>query len=151
MAEPQEHPGPSRYRTGQGPGRLLVAVYGVFAISALARAGFQIGTKFGVAPLAYLLSAFAAAVYVVATWALARGGPRWGPVALGAVLVELVGVVTVGTLTLIDSSLFADDTVWSRFGQGYGYVPLLLPCLGLAWILRTSRQSAGRGRRGERQ
>jgi hypothetical protein len=45
-----------------GPGRLLIAVYAVFAISATARAGYQILTKFSEAPLAYLLSAFAAVV-----------------------------------------------------------------------------------------
>ena len=57
-----------------GPGRLLIAVYAIFAISATARAGYQILTKFSEAPLAYLLSAFAAVVYVVATVSLAKPG-----------------------------------------------------------------------------
>ena len=57
-----------------GPGRLLIAVYAVFAISATARAGYQILTKFSEAPLAYVLSAFAALVYVVATVSLAKAG-----------------------------------------------------------------------------
>ena len=56
---------PAKDTRNTGPGRLLIAVYAVFAISATARAGFQILTKFSEAPLAYLLSAFAAVVYLV--------------------------------------------------------------------------------------
>jgi len=74
-----------------GPGRLLIAVYAVFAISATARAGYQILTKFSDAPLAYLLSAFAAVVYLVATVSLAKAGSTWFKVSLVAVLVELFG------------------------------------------------------------
>ena len=32
--------------------------------------------------------------------------------------------------------LFNEATVWSHFGQGYGYIPLILPFLGLFWLLR---------------
>lgn len=127
------------YDTATGPGRLLVAVYGVFAISAFARAAYQLGTKFTDAPLAYTLSAFSAVVYLIATWALARGGPRWGRVAVIAVTIEAVGVLVVGALTTWDAELFADDTVWSYFGKGYGYVPLVLPFVGLAWIAKRAR------------
>ena len=51
--------------TSRGFGRVLVAVYGLFALAATARSAVQIATKFHEAPLAYLLSAFAAVVYVV--------------------------------------------------------------------------------------
>ncbi|TFI27055.1 hypothetical protein E4A41_13015, partial [Micrococcus endophyticus] len=63
---------------------------------------------------------------------------------LGAVLVELIGVVGVGLWTVLDPGLFAEETVWSRFGAGYGYVPLVLPVVGLAWLLahRPSRPTA---------
>ena len=128
--------------TRQGPGRLLVAVYGVFALSATARSGVQIATELDVAPLAYTLSAVAALVYVVATVALARGGTVSRRVAATAISVELAGVLTVGTLTVVDEKLFADQTVWSGFGAGYGYVPLVLPVLGLAWLWRT-REGTG--------
>lgn len=123
-------------RTGEGPGRLLVTVYGVFAVSAAARAGLQILTRFGDAPVAYLLSALAAGVYVVATVGLARNDRR---LAAPAILVELAGVLVVGTLSIVDRAAFPDATVWSDFGQGYGYVPLLLPFLGLLWLRRTRR------------
>ncbi len=124
---------PSR-STAQGPGRLLVAVYAVFALSASARSLVQISTEFSAAPLAYTLSAVAAAVYVAATVALARNsqGLAWA-----AVLVELVGVVGIGALSVLQPDDFADATVWSRFGQGYGYVPLALPLFGLVWLART--------------
>lgn len=119
-----------------GPGRLLIAVYAVFAISATARAGYQILTKFSEAPLAYLLSAFAALVYVVATVSLAKPGSTWFKISLAAVLVELVGVLVVGTLSVFDPVQFAHETVWSLFGRGYAFIPLLLPVLGLVWLYR---------------
>lgn len=119
-----------------GPGRLLVAVYGVFALAATARAAFQIATKFGEAPLAYLLSAVAAVVYVVATVSLARPGARAYRVSVVAVTTELVGVVTVGLLSVFDAEAFPHETVWSAFGRGYGFVPLVLPILGLVWLRR---------------
>jgi hypothetical protein len=119
-----------------GPGRLLIAVYGVFAISATARAGYQILTKFSDAPLAHILSAFAAVVYVVATISLAKPGRTWFNVSLMAVLVEMLGVLVVGAISLFDPVAFPHDTVWSVFGRGYGFVPLILPVLGLLWLYR---------------
>ncbi len=119
-----------------GPGRLLIAVYAVFAISATARAGYQILTKFSEAPLAYLLSAFAAVVYLVATVSLAKSGRTWFKVSVAAVLVELVGVLVVGALSVFDSVNFPHETVWSLFGRGYAFIPLLLPILGLIWLYR---------------
>jgi hypothetical protein len=119
-----------------GPGRLLIAVYAVFAISATARAGYQILTKFADAPLAYLLSAFAALVYVVATVSLAKPGRTWFRISLAAVLVELVGVLVVGALSVFDPVAFPHETVWSLFGSGYAFIPLLLPVLGLVWLYR---------------
>jgi hypothetical protein len=121
-----------------GTGRVLVAVYGTFALAAGARAAVQIGTRFGEAPVAYLLSALAAAVYVVATVGLVRGGVRGRRTALAAMTVELVGVLVVGTLSLADPAAFPDETVWSAYGRGYFFVPLVLPVLGLL-LLRKRR------------
>jgi len=144
-AAPGPHPAGARPRsTASGPGRALVAVYGIFALAASARAAYQIATKLDEAPLAYGLSALSALVYVLATVALARGGGRWRTVAWVAVGIELVGVLTVGALSVLDAGDFPDETVWSGFGQGYGYVPLVLPFLGLAWLWRT-RPAGGDG------
>jgi cytochrome bd-type quinol oxidase subunit 2 len=123
--------------TSSGPGRLLVLVYGIFALSAGARAAVQIATKFSDAPVAYLLSAFAAAVYLCATIGLARSGPRARQVATVAVTVELIGVLVVGTVSLAQPDDFPDATVWSGYGEGYGFVPLVLPVLGLLWLRHT--------------
>ncbi|MFC5290225.1 hypothetical protein ACFPM7_24495 [Actinokineospora guangxiensis] len=114
-----------------GPGRLLVAVYAVFALAACARSGVQLATRFDRAPLAYLLSALAAAVYVVATVALVKGARK---LAFAACAVELAGVLVVGAVSLTAPAAFPDATVWSAFGQGYGYVPAVLPVLGLWWL-----------------
>jgi hypothetical protein len=126
-------------RVNTGPGRALIFLYGLFALAAGARAGVQIATKFHTAPVAYLLSAFAAAVYLLATIGLARGGPTGRRIALVCCSVELLGVLTVGTLSLADKGAFPDDSVWSRYGVGYGWVPLILPILGLLWLRRTAR------------
>ena len=117
-----------------GLGRLLIAVYGIFAISASARAAFQLLTKFDEAPFAYLLSALSALVYIIATISLARSGARWRQIAWLAVGFELVGVLLVGLLSFMVPELFAHPSVWSGFGAGYGYVPLVLPILGLIWL-----------------
>jgi len=132
-----EQSAPTPGSTSSGPGRALVAVYGVFALAATARAGFQIATKLGEAPVAYLFSGLSAVVYVVATVALAKGSPAARRLAWAAVAVELVGVLAVGALSLLDAADFPDETVWSGFGAGYGYVPLVLPFLGIAWLWHT--------------
>nr|WP_225957551.1 hypothetical protein [Amycolatopsis lexingtonensis] len=107
-------------------------------MAATSRAGVQIGTKFHEAPLAYLLSAFAAVVYIVATIALARRGDGWWRVALVACSIELLGVLTIGTLSLVDAAAFRHPTVWSVYGEGYLFIPLVLPVIGLYWLRKSS-------------
>lgn len=119
-----------------GPGRLLVAVYALFALSATARAAYQLLAQYHRAPLAYLLSAFSGVVYCVATVALARASSTSRRVAVLTIAIELIGVLAIGTLTVADSGAFRDSTVWSDYGSGYGYIPLILPVLGLAWLRR---------------
>jgi hypothetical protein len=121
---------------GSGPGRVLLTVYIIFAVAAGARAGVQIALKFSEAPLAYLLSALAAAVYIAATVGLAVGGTRGRLIALTSCSIEMVGVLVVGALSIGDKAAFPDQTVWSDFGSGYGYIPLVLPMIGLFWLWR---------------
>jgi hypothetical protein len=129
--------------TGAGPGRALAAVYAFFALAAGARAGWQLATRFDEAPVAYLLSALAAAIYLVAAAFLARPEPASRRVALGCCLFELAGVLIVGTVSLLVPEAFPRATVWSTYGIGYGFVPLVLPILGLFWL----RYSSGRSGR----
>ncbi|WP_435745186.1 hypothetical protein [Nocardioides sp. SYSU DS0663] len=127
-----------RLALSDGYGRVLVAVYAVFAVAATGRSLVQLGTDAGRAPVAYSLSLLAAVVYLVATTCLLVGGRRGWLVALAAVSVEAVGVLVVGTLSYVATDLFPDRTVWSHFGQGYAFLPLLLPVVGLAWLRHTS-------------
>jgi hypothetical protein len=131
-------PDPQQAGTGHGFGRVLVFVYGVFAFAATGRSTLQLATKASDAPLPYTLSAVAAVIYIVATFALATNRRRLALVTVG---IELVGVLTVGLLTsALEPQDFKDTTVWSDFGAGYGFVPLVLPFVGLWWLWRQGRR-----------
>ncbi|MBF0672838.1 MAG: hypothetical protein IR160_09660 [Salinibacterium sp.] len=119
-----------------GVGRVLIAVYGILALAATARSAVQIIERFDEAPLAYVLSAVSAVVYIAATAALLGRGRTWYMVALVAIIFELVGVLAVGTLSLTMPELFAHPSVWSWFGAGYLFIPLVLPILGLVWLAK---------------
>ncbi|MQA62425.1 MAG: hypothetical protein GEU86_13225 [Actinophytocola sp.] len=123
--------------TRSGPGRVLIAVYAIFAVGATSRSAVQIGTRFDEAPLPYLLSAFAAMVYVLATVCLARGSRASRRIAVASCVVELLGVLIIGTVSVVLPEAFPDATVWSSFGRGYLYIPLVLPVLGLWWLRAT--------------
>lgn len=122
-----------------GIGRVLIAVYAVLALAATARSVFQIATKFDEAPVAYSLSLVAGIVYIVATVALLGKGRAWYLVAWVAIVIELAGVLIVGTLSFLVPSLFSHPAVWSYFGVGYIFIPLVLPVLGILWLRRTGR------------
>lgn len=128
--------------TGRGFGRILVAVYAILAIAATARGSFQLLDHGSEAPVAYALSLIAGIVYIIATLALAIGGPTWRTVAWVTVGFEAVGVLFVGISSLVAQGWFPDKTVWSNFGQGYGYIPLVLPLVGLYWLWRTRGANA---------
>jgi cytochrome bd-type quinol oxidase subunit 2 len=131
---------PEKGSTRRGLGIVLVALYGLFALAASGRATYQILADFQKAPVAYLLSALAAVIYLVATVALARGDRTSVRIARVAITIELVGVLVVGLLSYLVPSEFPDKTVWSHFGSGYGFVPLVLPILGLLWLRYQSRR-----------
>jgi hypothetical protein len=129
----------ARTKLVQGPGLLLVWVYGVMVVGAVSRSAYQIATELDRAPLAYALSGVAAAVYAFITYTLVRGGETARKAALVCCAAELVGVLTVGTWTLLDSSAFPDATVWSDYGMGYVFIPVLLPVTGILWLRRSRR------------
>jgi cytochrome bd-type quinol oxidase subunit 2 len=140
-----EHPPDTRHSpekggTRRGLGIILVALYGLFALAATGRATYQILADFQKAPVAYVLSALAAVIYLVATVALARGDRTSVRIARVAITIEMVGVLTVGLVSYLVPSEFPDKTVWSHFGAGYGYFPLILPILGLLWLRYQSRR-----------
>lgn len=128
-----------------GIGRLLVAVYAILAIAALGRSSFQIIDRFDEAPIAFSLSAVAAVVYVLATLSLAFG---WDRLAWVTITFELVGVLVIGTLSVVAPAVLGLDdanpfgreaTVWSAYGAGYLFIPLALPVLGIVWLRHRAR------------
>jgi len=129
---------PEPHVLSEGWGRALVFAYGLFAVAATGRSAVQLGMEPGKAPLAYSLSLVAAILYLVATTCLLLGGHAGWRVAAIAVSIELLGVLSVGALSYLATDLFPDKTVWSHFGQGYGYVPLVLPVVGLLWLRHRS-------------
>ncbi|MFF3690215.1 hypothetical protein [Streptomyces sp. NPDC002187] len=127
---------PERVRLVGGPGLLLVWLYGVMSVGAVSRSVYQILTDFGSAPLAHVLSAVAAVVYAFITYTLVRGGEAARRAALVCCAAELAGVLIVGTWTVLDPSAFPDSTVWSSYGTGYLFIPVLLPVTGMLWLRR---------------
>ena len=125
--------------TNQGFGRVLVVLYAIFAIGATARSVLQLATRFDEAPVAYVLSAFAAVVYVVATVALARGDRTSNRIAFIAIAIEMAGVLIVGTISLVLPEYFPRASVWSTYGSGYLFIPLVLPFIGLWWLRKVAK------------
>ena len=117
-----------------GPHKLLLTVYAIFTLAAAARSGVQIARDFGAAPVAYSLSVLAAVTYALGWLAVRRAvGGRLGFAAV-MLRLELAGVIGVGVLSLVRPGWFSDASVWSGFGVGYGFVPAVLPVLGLLWL-----------------
>ena len=137
-------PNPSASSRARGVGRVLIVVYGILALAATGRSFVQIATKLEHAPVAYLLSALSAIVYIVDTIALIKRGTLWYRIAWITISFELLGVLVVGLLSIFDAQLFPSDTVWSVFGRGYLFVPLVLPVLGMIWLSTSGRVGAER-------
>jgi hypothetical protein len=131
---------PARARLISGPGMLLVWLYGVMVVGAVSRSVYQIATEFDRAPLAYSLSAVAGVVYGFITYSLVRGGETARRLALVCCAAELVGVLAIGTWTLVDPSAFPDATVWSKYGMGYVFIPVLLPLTAMYWLRKARKQ-----------
>ena len=129
-------------KLGEGPGRLLVSLYAVFTVAAGSRSLYQLIAQFHEAPLAYVLSAVAAVVYAFITVTLARGGDSARRLALWCCGLELAGVLIVGTLTIAVPSAFPDQTVWSYYGMGYLFIPVVLPVTGMLWLRRGAPRNA---------
>lgn len=126
-----------------GAGRVLIAVYVILAVAATGRSVYQLISKFDEAPVAYILSAIAGVVYIVATVALIKRRGVWRGVAWAALIFELIGVLVVGTLSLVVPQWFAHPSVWSWYGSGYLWIPLVLPVFGLTWLYRERNGAVG--------
>lgn len=134
-----------------GVGAVLVTVYAILAIGATSRAVYQMLTVYAHAPVPITLSAVSGIIYIVATLALILPGRAWYRVAWVTISFELLGVLVIGTLSISGLPVFAasekisDGTVWSNFGIGYLYIPVILPILGLLWLRSRRREYAEAG------
>ena len=59
--------------------------------------------------------------------------------------IELAGVLVVGTWGYVEPSVWPDQTVWSGYGSGYGWVPLVLPAYAFWTLIQARRASDGAG------
>ena len=119
-----------------GGHQVLLALYALFTLAAGARSIVQLATDAGEAPVAYTLSLAAAVTYALGWVAIRRASVGHTGFASVMLWVELAGVLTVGTLSLVKPDWFPDASVWSGYGIGYGFVPLALPVAGLLWLRR---------------
>jgi len=117
-----------------GAHQILLLVYALFTLSAGARAVVQLVTKADEAPVAYSLSLLAALTYALGWVAIRRASEGHTAFASRMLWVELAGVLTVGTLSLLVRDWFPDASVWSDYGIDYGFVPVVLPVAGLLWL-----------------
>ncbi len=122
-----------------GPHQVLLALYALFTLAAGARSIVQLTTQYDQAPVAYWLSLGAAVTYALGWYAIRQASAGHTGFAGVMLWVELAGVVTVGTLSLLVRDWFPDASVWSDYGVGYGFVPAVLPVAGLLWLRRQRR------------
>jgi hypothetical protein len=117
---------------------LARALYLLFAVAAGGRSVVEWLDDPGRAPLAYALSTLAFGCYLAGYVATGprRAGRRRRLIGVLA-SVELTGVLVVGTLSLAAPGLFPDPTVWSAYGAGYAFVPLVIPVVLLGWLHRS--------------
>jgi hypothetical protein len=125
----------------------LLAAYSILAFAAVGRSTYELIAKFDEAPVAYLLSAFAALIYLVACWAIWRGDRIGILVGRVACTFELIGVLIVGTITTfgLDNNAFPVGTVWSYYGRDYGWLPLVVPALALWWLFKQDPENPPSG------
>ena len=123
-------------KAARGASDVLSFFYGLWAFSALGRSSWEYLFKENVRTYVPAhLSTFVGLLYIFIIVGLRRRTPRWWWITLGLLMVELAGVLIVGTVDLIWRP-FPYATVWSNYGIGYFFMPLLLPFAGLWYMLR---------------
>lgn len=116
---------------------LLRALYLLFAVAAGGRCVVQWAAE--PVTVATLLTTTACACYLLGHLLVRRclGTPQGRRLVRAAVAVELLGVVGVGALDAVRPGLVG-STVWSDFGMGYAFVPVLIPVLMLVAAARAA-------------
>lgn len=115
---------------------VLLAVYALLFVASGARSIVQLVDPPYPTHLPYVLSLLAAVTYALGWWAIRSAADGRTGFASVMLWVELAGVVAVGTLTIVRSDLFLDQTVWTWYGAYYLGTPAILPVAGLLWLRR---------------
>lgn len=124
-------------------GYILGISYPLLALSTAVRGSYQLCCRDDLTKLGPALSLLTAAIYLVAAVGFFKRTPRWWRVSVGALVLETVLALVVGTLSFIVPDVIG-STAWRHFGQDYGFFPLFQPLLGLAWLLwRPTRAAYG--------
>lgn len=126
-------------------GYILGITYPLLALSTGVRGAYQLLFRDDLPWLAPALTTFSALLYLVAAVGFFKRTRRAWRVSVTALSIEAIGVLTVGTLSIVLPDLIG-HTAWSYFGRDYGFFPLIQPLLGLAWLLyRPTRVAYGIG------
>lgn len=115
-------------------GYIIAVSYPLLALSTGVRAVYQIFVRTDITnKLGPTLTALAAVIYVVAAIGfIVRKKWAW-QLSVGALALEMIGVLIVGTLSFATPLLF-EHTSWRYFGMDYGFFPVLQPIIGLVWL-----------------
>lgn len=132
----------TRKQASRGAADVLGFFYGLWSFSALGRSSYEYLFKPNVATYVPAhLSTFVGALYILIIVGLRKRSPRWWWLTLALLIVELTGVLLVGTIDVIWHP-FPYATVWSKYGIGYFFMPLVLPFAGLTYLLRKETRAA---------
>lgn len=125
---------PDNRRPALGLGRIVMAIFWLFGAWTLIvsiRSLIGIGGE----PLGpALVSLLAALIYLTAAIALTHNGRRMRMVGWASVGISLAGPILTGLLGVGTSEVSAEFSPWSRFGEYYYYLPLVIPVIGLVWL-----------------
>jgi hypothetical protein len=131
-----------RAKVSRGASDVLGFFYALWSFSALGRSSWEYLFKQNVATYVPAhLSTFVGVLYIFIIVGLRRRSPSWWWITLALLVVELAGVLIVGTIDVVWQP-FPYATVWSKYGIGYFFMPLVLPFVGLAYMLKKQTRAA---------
>jgi hypothetical protein len=116
-------------------GKIIAVTYPFFSLATGARAIYQLIFPPNAADLrGPILTGVASLIYLIAALLFVYRKPWTWWLAVILLTFESLGVLTVGTISLIHPN-FIGQTAWQDYGMDYFFIPLIQPFLGLIWLL----------------